>query len=98
MTIEIVKLVTDEDLICDVKETTAEHIVVKNPVVIMIQQTERGVGVALAPFMPYVAGDITIPRTAIVATGMPEEQLEQEYTTRFGSGILLSRQMPPNPM
>ena len=98
MTISIVKLATDEDLICDVKETTPEHIVVKNPVVIMIQQTERGVGVALAPFMPYVTGDITIPRTAIVATGLPEEQLEQEYTTRFGSGIILSRQMPQTPM
>jgi hypothetical protein len=98
MTIEIVKLSTDEDLICDVKETTAEHLVVKNPVVIMIQQTERGVGVALAPFMPYVVGDITIPRSAIVATGLPEEQLQQEYTTRFGSGIVLSRSLPPNPM
>ena len=96
MTIEIVKLVTDEDLICDVKETTAEHIVVKNPVVIMIQQTERGVGVALAPFMPFCHGDITIPRTAIVATALPEEQLEQEYQQRFGSGIVLSRTMPPN--
>jgi hypothetical protein len=94
MTIKLYRLVTGEDVISDVKErldsTSNDDIVLDNPATIMIQQNKDGnVGVAIAPYGPLMRGDVYLKRSAVVAEGFPDEKLENEYRARFGSGIVL---------
>lgn len=89
MNVKVFKLINGEDLIADVSEST-EGFTLKTPASIVMQQTERGVGVALAPYMPYAAGELTLYKTAIAACGNPEVQMINEYNRIFGSGIQIA--------
>ena len=94
MTIKIFKLLTGEDLISEVKETLSDNpdvVVLENPASIIIQRSEdgRGVGVGIAPYAPLIEGDVTLQKTSITSSGIPDPKLEQEYRTRFGSGIVI---------
>jgi len=61
-----------------------------SPAVIMIQQTDKGVGVGLMPYMPYASGKITLHRTAVASDGIPDVKMENEYNRIFGSGIQIA--------
>jgi hypothetical protein len=62
----------------------------KKPAQIVVQQTERGMGVGLAPYMPYVEGNVSLYRNAIASEGEPVEQMQNEYNRLFGSGIQIA--------
>ena len=87
MTIKVFKMINGEELICEVLETTDTQYSVKSPANIMLQQTERGMGVGIAPYMPYAGDKITINRSAIAAEGVPDQNMQNEYNRIFGSGI-----------
>ena len=57
--IKILKLMSGEEVLgeCTFNDNT---ITVKNAVSIVYQQTEKGLGAGLAPFMPYCEDDIEI--------------------------------------
>jgi len=96
MTVKVFRLVTGEDIISQVKETLQEtdKVTLKDPAQIVLQRQGEQVGVAIAPFLPLIGSDIIINKHAIVAEGSPDQQLENEYNVKFGSGIVVASSIP----
>ena len=87
--IKVFKLINGEELISKVELTEAGYNL-KDPAAIVIQQTEKGVGVGLAPYMPYALSEITLNVTAVVSEASPNLNMENEYNRIFGSGIQIA--------
>jgi hypothetical protein len=85
--IKVFKLINGEELISQVTSGSESGFFLEKPANIMMQQTERGVGVGMAPYMPYANGKIYLYATAIASEASPDLQLENEYNRLFGSGI-----------
>jgi hypothetical protein len=95
--IKVFKLINGEELIAEVFNVYAERIELKAPAQIVMQQTKDGVGVALAPYMPYATGNIDLHNQAIASSGIPDVKMENEYSRLFGSGIqIVSSSTPTN--
>lgn len=90
MNIKVFKLANGDDLISEVVETAADKIELKNPAQIVLQQTQQGVGVGLAPYMPFIEGNLMLSKSALVAEGEPKKEMSSEYNRIFGSGIVVA--------
>lgn len=88
--IKVFRMINGEEIIGNVKDSNDREYVLEKAANIMVQETERGMGVGLAPFMPYAEGKIHLMRTAIAAEGNPVVQMENEYNRIFGSGIQIA--------
>lgn len=90
MTVRVFKLINGEELISKSTEIDKGY-ALENPAVIMIQQTEQGVGVGVAPYMPYAKdAKVTLYSTSIASEGSPDLKMENEYNRIFGSGIQIA--------
>lgn len=93
MTVKVFRLVTGEDIISSVKENlypNPDQIILDNPAQIMLQRQGDQMGVAVAPYMPLISGDVILNKSAIVSEGIPDTQMENEYNSKFGSGIVIA--------
>lgn len=88
--VKVFKMINGEDLIGEVVGNFDAFVEMKNPAQIMLQQTQTGVGVGLAPYMPYVDGNLQLSRSAIAAEGEPKKEMVNEYNRIFGSGIVVA--------
>jgi len=88
--IKVFKTIGGEELISECTPVSGVGYTLSDPAVIMIQQTDKGMGVGLAPYMPYSSGKITLREAAIASEGVPEEKMENEYRRLFGSGIMIA--------
>ena len=88
--IKVFKLINGEELIAEIFNNFDQTIELKSPAQIVMQQTKDGVGVALAPYMPYATGNIHLHRQAIASSGIPDVKMENEYSRLFGSGIQIA--------
>lgn len=86
--IRVFKLMHGEEIIAMTKRIDFGY-ELTDPAAIVIQQTEKGIGVVLAPYMPYAESKITLYESAIGTEGIPNKNLESEYNRIFGSGIEL---------
>lgn len=84
--IRVFKLLNSEEIIAKTEMCGLGYIL-SDPAAIVIQQTEKGVGVALAPYMPYAESNITLYATSIATEGIPAQNMASEYNRIFGSGI-----------
>lgn len=84
--IKVFKMINGEELISEC-EPLGGNYKLENPASIVMQQTQSGVGVAIAPYMPYAQGDVVLYATAIAAEATPDSKMENEYNRIFGSGI-----------
>lgn len=84
--VKVFKLLNGEELIAKTKVVGLGYLL-EDPAAIVIQQTAKGVGVALAPYMPYANSEITLYASAIVSESTPNLDMENEYSRIFGSGI-----------
>jgi hypothetical protein len=91
--IKVFKLINGEELIAKAEKDPVGYIL-KEPAAIVIQRTEKGVGVALAPYMPYANSEISLYSTAIVSESTPNVDMENEYSRIFGTGIQIANVMP----
>jgi hypothetical protein len=91
--IKVFKLINGEELIANVEITDSGYMM-KDPAAIVIQRTDKGVGVALAPYMPYAYSEINLYSTAIVSESTPNVDMENEYSRIFGTGIQIANVMP----
>lgn len=85
--IKLVRLVTGEEVIGDCREEnlTSKDISLKNPVRIFVTQQ----GLAMAPYAPFIKGDtIYIKETNVIYTSEADDDLANEYRSKFGSGII----------
>lgn len=87
--IKVFKMISGEELISKVTTSNDKEHVLENPAAIMMQQTKDGVGVGLAPYMPYASGDVYLNRSAVASEATPDVKMENEYSRIFGSGIQL---------
>lgn len=93
MTVKIFRLVTGEDMISGVKESLVESkdtVTLDKPAVLVVQRQGEQMGVAIAPYAPFIDGDVILHKTAIVSEGTPDQKLANEYNARFGSGIVVA--------
>ena len=86
MPIKVFKLMNGEEIISKSK-VIGGGFLLEDPAAIVIQQTAKGVGVALAPYMPYATSEITLYASAIISESSPNLDMENEYNRIFGSGI-----------
>ena len=87
--IKVFKLLNGEEIIAKT-EVNGLGYTLSDPAAIVIQQTEKGVGVGLAPYMPYALSEITLNTTAVVSEASPNLNMENEYNRIFGSGIQIA--------
>jgi hypothetical protein len=90
MKVRVFKLISGEELIAEIFNYYDQTVELKKPAQIIVQQTERGMGVGLAPYMPYVEGNVSLYRNAIASEGEPVDQMKNEYNRLFGSGITIA--------
>jgi hypothetical protein len=94
MTVKIFKMINGEVMMGDVTDVNPEYYIVTEPASVMLQERDGGVGVGIAPYMPYAEGKISIRTTAIAAEGDPDQKLVNEYNRLFGSGIVIANVIP----
>jgi len=87
MTVKVFKMINGEEIISKVESETETTFVLDQPAVIRLQKTDSGVGIGLAPFMPYADGAVVLQASGVACSGNPEPNLENEYRRIFGSGI-----------
>ena len=90
MNIKVFKMISGEELIAEVINNLPTTKTLKEPAVIVMQKTEKGIGVGMMPYMPYVSGNVTLNNSAIAAEGDPDVKLVNEYSRLFGSGIQIA--------
>jgi hypothetical protein len=87
--IKVFKLINGEEIISKATETGSGW-TLNSPAQIVMQQTKDGVGVALAPYMPYASGEIQMFQHAVTSEAKPDVKMENEYSRLFGSGIQIA--------
>jgi len=89
--IKVFKLISGEEIIskCEGMDQNKDY-TLESPAAIMMQRTEQGVGVGLAPYMPYASGRIKLHANAIASSADADLKMENEYNRLFGSGIQIA--------
>jgi hypothetical protein len=91
MTVKVYKMINGEDIMGEVfNSPMMDPIELKNPSQIVLQRTETGMGVALAPYMPFADGNVKIHKHAIASECTPDQNMVNEYNRIFGSGIQIA--------
>ena len=88
MGIKVFKLISGEELIADVFNNYDQFFELKTAATIMIQQTEKGLGVALMPYMPYSKGNIKLYKQSIASESEPDLNMSNEFNRLYGSGLV----------
>lgn len=89
MNIKVVKLVTGEEILCELKNND-DGIIMNNPIVMIPVPGEDGqVGLGLAPWLPASEGrEIWVENIHIICVTEPKKDLYDHYNTTYGSGII----------
>ena len=88
MTVKVYKMINGEDIMGELfSSAMMDPLELKNPAQIVLQRTETGMGVALAPYMPFADGNVKIHKHAIASECTPDQTMVNEYNRIFGSGI-----------
>ena len=90
MSIKILKLVSGDDIVADVEEKEEGIMVLKNPAkLLMFPSEDGGMGMGLIPWCPYTDKELfQISSTYIMIEFDPPDELRNEYSEQFGSGIV----------
>ena len=89
MEIKIVKLVSGEELITEIKTIGETYTTISNPlVVVTAPDGGGGVGIALMEWMPFaITKEVNISNSQIICSLEAEQDLVNGYNEKFGSGI-----------
>jgi hypothetical protein len=88
--IKVFKLTTGEELISTVTSGSEAGWHLEDPAMIMIQRTQEGMGVALAPFLAYTTGKLYLHKSGVIVEAEADTQMQNEYNRLFGSGIVVA--------
>ena len=88
-TIKVIKLNSSEELVTDITDN-GDSYTLSNPVSIVYQKTDKGLGSGLAPYMPFATGVVTLFKSSIAAMADPSTYMLNEYNRIFGSGIVVA--------
>ena len=90
MALKILKLTSTEDIMGDLEIKDGKYIVSSPARLVMMPTQEGGMAMAIMPWVPFSDDDeIVIREEALVAEPMnPADDIRNEYSQRFGSGIV----------
>ena len=89
MAIKILKLTSTEDIIGDYEEKDGKCIINKPSKIVMFPAENNGMGMAIMPWVPFSKDDvISIKKECIMAIMEPADDMRNEYSQRFGSGVV----------
>jgi hypothetical protein len=88
--VKVFKMINGEEIIAELFLWKDGLYELKNPAQIVLQRSDKGMGVAIAPYMPYADGNVTLYKSAIAAECKPDVNLVNEYNKIFGSGIQIA--------
>ena len=88
--IKVFKLITGEELISKVSSGSEAGWHLEDPAIVMVQRTQEGMGVALAPFLAYTAGKLYLNKSGVIEEAEADTQMQNEYNRLFGSGIVVA--------
>jgi hypothetical protein len=88
--VKVFKMINGEEIIGELFNWKDGLYELKNPAQIVLQRSEKGMGVAIAPYMPYADGNVTLYKSAIASECKPDVNLVNEYNKIFGSGIQIA--------
>lgn len=78
--IRVFKTITGEDIIAEITKESSLTYSLKNPANLVLQETEQGVRVGLAPFMPFAEDESFILYVnALTAEAKPDPAMLKEY-------------------
>lgn len=86
MSVEILRLRSGEDILCDVITEVDDSYVVENPAVVMpVGRNDDGaMQMALSPWMPYSTNtEFTIPNDFVVTSAAPTEDILSSYSSMY---------------
>lgn len=81
--IKVFKTITGEDIISEVIRVEDTHYILKDPAVLVLQDTEAGMRVGLAPYMPYAKQPVALYAHAVSTEAFPEDVMVDEYKRVF---------------
>lgn len=87
--IVLYKLVSGEEIVAKEISVTESVTMIDEAVSLVYHQTDTGVSVGFAPFMPQSEGTIALWHSAIAAVAEPNPQVVKEHIRIF-SGIVLA--------
>lgn len=88
MALVLYKLVGGEEVLAKEVKSDDATITIDDSVALVYHQSDKGVSVGFAPFMPQSQGKITLYKASISAVAEPNDQMSKEHTRIF-SGIIL---------
>lgn len=90
--IKIIKLITGEEMIGDM-EQISDNVTVRNPATVHLVPNQAGtMGIAMVPFAPYAEEDAFMFNLSHIMTSYtPGTDLRNQYSQRFGSGLVVAK-------
>ncbi len=90
--IKIIKLITGEEMIGDMSQS-GDNVTVSNPATVHLVPNQAGtMGIAMVPFAPYAEDDdFLFSLSHIMTVYTPGTDLRNQYSQRFGSGIVVAK-------
>ena len=91
MNLNLLRLRSGEDVICEVLKESAELIFIKNPAMLMpVGSQGQQMQMGMAPWMPFSEqNEFEIPRDWLVVMSDVVKDIANNYNQIFGSGIVV---------
>lgn len=87
--IKLFKLVTNEEIICDVIDTKGdEFFIIENAVSVVYQKTEKGLASGFGAFMPHSTGPIILNSSAIISSAAIHPEVLANYNSLFSNIVV----------
>lgn len=93
MNINLIKLVTGEEIVTEVVSQTDTTVTIKNPLLVVMQPGQGGVQFGFLPFASMVNGDVTIEKSKTLYIADVKDDLRNNYSSMFGGIVTPSKQL-----
>lgn len=96
MTLKLITFKTNHTILGEA-ELKGDHVVVKNPVQVVMQPTKEGPMMGFGPFLEYCeefSTGIELDSSDILCITSPVVELQNQYNKVFGSGIQIASTIP----
>lgn len=95
--IKLVTLKTNHTLLAEIDCTDNNEVKLKQPVQLIVQQTQQGPMMGFNPFLDYAEEFLTgikVSMTDVLTINTPSTELVNQYNKIFGSGIQIASVIP----
>ena len=86
--VKLIRLTTGEELVAKITEQTPDTYLIKNPAILIPAGRDQ---LAFGQWLPYadIKDGLEIKKKSVVFITEPMEELYNQYSTSFGSGIVV---------